>query len=257
VLTQRWSWWWKRFRSAPVAIGLVVLAAIVNGLWTVTFIRSADASPANSYTHDVLLAFKAIKRDAQGLFSRFGWVDVDTSAHLWVLGYVAAAILIGSCLVGMVSGGRWKFVAIGAMTGLITLVVTVTEIVGGYVFQARYTLAILAPLGFLAVAAQPSDRDTSRFPRWCIALMVIVNGAAMYGNARRYAVGERGSIFFPFDAKWSPPGGWWLTTIVALVGLGSLGVTGFQSWSTPGHEDRGRRNGMIEIWAGHRRRAAN
>ena len=57
--------------------------------------------------------------------------------------------------------------------------------------------------------------------------MIIVNAAALYGNAQRYAVGERGSIFFLFDAKWSPPGGWWFTTLVALVGLGTLAMAGF------------------------------
>jgi hypothetical protein len=152
---------------------------------------------------------------------------VDTAAHLWLLGYIAAVILIGSASIRMLQPARWKFLVIGAMAGLITLAVTVTQIVGGYVFQARYTLAIVAPLGILAAAARPRDRDTSALPRLCITLMMIVNAAALYGNAQRYAVGARGSIFFLSDAKWSPPGGWWLTTVVALVGLGSLAIAGF------------------------------
>lgn len=76
-----------------------------------------------------------------------------------------------------------------------------------------------------AVLAQ--DGGARRSPHLCIALMIIVNAAALYGNAQRYAVGERGSIFFLSDAKWSPPGGWWFTTLVALVGLGTLAIAGF------------------------------
>jgi hypothetical protein len=57
--------------------------------------------------------------------------------------------------------------------------------------------------------------------------MIIVNAVALYSNAQRYAVGEGGSIFFLFHAKWSPPGGWLVTTLVALVGLGCLSVAGF------------------------------
>ena len=122
---------------------------------------------------------------------------------------------------------RWKYLAVGGVAGLITFALTVEDIAGRGAFSARYTLAIVAPLGLLAVAARPRDDDASALPRFCIALTIIVNAAALYGNAQRYAVGERGSIFFLSDAKWSPPGGWWLTTLVALVGLGTLAIAGF------------------------------
>jgi len=59
---------------------------------------------------------------------------------------VAAVILIGSALITMSALARWKYLAIGAVAGLITLGVTVSEIAGGAGFQARYTLAIVAPL---------------------------------------------------------------------------------------------------------------
>ena len=227
VLTRPWLWWWNRLRRAPIAIGLIALAALANGLWSVTFIRSPNASPTTSYGHYLYVALRWAKGDPQGLFSGFGWLDVDTAAHLWLLGFIAAGILIGSALIRMVPLTRWKFLAIGAVAGLITLAFTVTVIAGGFGFQARYTLAILAPLGLLAVAARPRDDGAPALPRLCIALMIVVNAAALYGNAQRYAVGEHGSIFFLSDAKWSPPGGWWLTTLVALVGLGSLAIAGF------------------------------
>jgi hypothetical protein len=227
VLTRPWSWWWDVLRRVPIAIGLVALAAMGNGLWSVAFDRSPKTSPTIPYVHYVHEAVDGIKGDANGFFSHFGWLDVDTAAHLWVLGYVAAIILIGAALTRMRPLARGKYLVIGALAGLITLVLTVSEIAGGFGFQARYTLAIVAPLGLLAVATRPRDDDGWALPRLCIALMIIVNAAAIYGNAQRYAVGDRGSIFFLFDAKWSPPGGWLLTTLVALVGLSALAVVGF------------------------------
>ena len=228
VLTRPWSWWRDQLRRVPFAVGLVALACIANALWSVTFFRSPNASPTNSsYGHYLYVALRGVKGDFRGFFSIFGWLDVDTAAHLWVLGDVAAVILIGSALITMSPLVRWKYLAIGAVAGLITLGVTVSEIAGGAGFQARYTLAIVAPLGLLAVAARSRDDDTSALPRLCITLMIIVNAAALYGNAQRYAVGERGSIYFLSDAKWSPPGGWWLTIAVALVGLGTLAIAGF------------------------------
>jgi hypothetical protein len=227
VLTRPWSWWWHQFRRVPIALGVVALAAIASGLWSIAYVRSPNSSPTTPYSHYLGDAIHALKRNVQGFFSLFGWIDVHTAAHLWVLGYVAAVILIGSALIKMVPLARWKFLAIAAVAGLITLAVAVTEFAGGYLFQARYTLAIVAPLGLLAVVARPKDDDASAVPRLCIALMIIVNAVALYSNAQRYAVGEGGSIFFLFHAKWSPPGGWLVTTLVALVGLGCLGVAGF------------------------------
>ncbi len=228
VLTRPWSWWWEKLRRVPVAVGLVALAAIANGLWSVAFVRSPKQSAATPYRHYLHEAISGVYGEAMGFFSSFGWTEVDTAAHLWLLGYVAAVILIGSALIKMGPLARWKYFAIGAVAGLISLALAVTSLAGGYGgFQARYTLAIVAPLGLLAVAARPRDDGASALPLLCIALMVIVNAAALYGNAQRYAVGERGSIFFLFDAKWSPPGGWWLTTLIALVGLGTLAIAGF------------------------------
>jgi hypothetical protein len=227
ILTRPWSWWWDQFRRVPIALGAVALAAIANGLWSIAYVRSPNSSPTTPYTDDLSPAIHGLWRNVQGFFSLFGWIDVNTAAHLWVLGYVAAVILIGSALIKMVPLARWKFLAIAAVAGLVTLALTVTDYAGGYLFQARYTLAIVAPLGLLAVVARPKDDDASAVPRLCIALMIIVNAVALYSNAQRYAVGEGGSIFFLFHAKWSPPGGWLVTALLALVGLGCLGVAGF------------------------------
>ena len=247
LLTRPWSWWWDQLRRVPIAVGLVALAAIANVVWSVDFTRAPNASPTTPYSHYLSVALREAKGDVRGYFSLFGWINVNTAAHLWLLGSVTAIILIGSALIRMSPLARWKYLAIVAVAGLITLAVTVSEIAGGFEFQARYTLAIVAPLGLLAVAAPPRDDDRatrspwhalagggtgpgwrrSALPHLCIALMIIVNAAALYGNAQRYAVGERGSIFFLSDAKWSPPGGWWFTTLVALVGLGTLAIAGF------------------------------
>ena len=77
------------------------------------------------------------------MFSQFGWLDVDTGARLWILGYVAAAILIGSALMVMLPSARWKFLAIGAVAVLITLAVTVIELAGGVRFSSSIHIGYL------------------------------------------------------------------------------------------------------------------
>ncbi len=225
VLTRTWRWWWEQLRRVPIAIGLVAAAAIANGIWSVAFVRSSPTT--SSYGHTLYVTLRGVKGWFRGFFSLFGFgPGVDTAAQLWLLGVAAAVILIGSALITMGPLARWKYLAIGAMAGLITFAVTV--VVGGGGFYGRYTLAIVAPLGLLAVAAaRPWDDHTSALPRLCIALIIMVNAAALYGSAQTYAVGNRGSLFFLSDAKWSPPGGWWLTALVALVGLGTLSIAGF------------------------------
>ena len=227
VLTRPWSWWWDQFRRVPIALGAVALAAIANGLWSIAYVRSPNASPTTPYSHYLIDAIHGMKRNVQGFFSLFGWIDVSTAAHLWVLGYVAAVILIGSALIKMVPLARWKFLAIAAVAGLVTLAVTVTELRGDSVFRLDLRWPSLLPSDYSLWLLDQRTMTPRHSPRLCIALMIIVNAVALYSNAQRYAVGEGGSIFFLFHAKWSPPGGWLVTTLVALVGLGCLGVAGF------------------------------
>jgi hypothetical protein len=227
LLTRSWSRWRTQLRRAPFAIGLIAAAAIANLAWSVSFQRSARTSATTSYSHYIHQALSGVLHDAKGLFSQFGWLDTPTPAHLWILGYLVALLILGASLVTIKSSARIKFLAVTVFAILVTLGVTATEIAGGFVFQARYTLAILAPLPMLAVAMRSPDSVRRALPRLCIALMVILNASALYGNARRYAVGVNGSPFFFHDAKWIPPGGWLVVALGAIVGLGSLGVAGF------------------------------
>jgi len=227
LLTRTWSRWRSQLRKVPFAIGLIAAAAIANLAWSVSFQRSPRTSPTTSYFHYIHEVLSKVLHGAQGLFSQFGWLDTPTPAHLWVIGYLVALIIIGASLVTVESSARIKFLAVTVFAGLVTLWVTVTEIAGGFGFQARYTLAILAPLPILAVAMRSPDSVRRALPRLCIALMIILNAGALYGNARRYAVGVNGSLFFLHDAKWIPPGGWLVVGLLAIAGLGSLGVAGF------------------------------
>ena len=58
VLTRPWSWWWDQLRRVPIVIGLVALAGIANGMWSVAFVRSPNASPTTSYGHYLYVALR-------------------------------------------------------------------------------------------------------------------------------------------------------------------------------------------------------
>jgi len=224
--TRSARWWVREARKRPIAFGSVAASALASGAWTVSYQRSPQASGAISYSHYASQALRGMASGVQGVFSQFGWLDAKTPGDLWIAGDLVVVVLMAVAWRRIDIVARSTLLTGTVLAGVITFGVTFVEARGGYGFQSRYTLAILAPIPLLAVSGWSADFVDRVGPRVCLTLMIALDAAALYGNGRRYAVGSHGSLFFLGDAKWIPPGGWLLVTLLAVIGLSSLALAG-------------------------------
>jgi hypothetical protein len=101
-------------------------------------------------------------------------------------------------------------------------------VLGSFAMQGRYLL----PLGVLValLAGETLVRNQARlaaFPVPAFVLLLAVGAAAVhllawYWNARRFAVGIDGPLWFVPHAEWAPAAGWWPWLLAALAGSALL-----------------------------------
>jgi hypothetical protein len=224
LLAHRVRWWARGDRRALAGGAALLLACSANGLWSLLYVRSV--SPLGPrFGHNMKAAAAQIVHLPRELYSDFGWQDTATPAHLWVFGSIAVAIVLWTAFARMGLMQRLWLCVLVLSAGAATYGVSVAGIAGSDALQARYTLALIAPLPLLAASTLRSSADKWR-PLVVGILMVVVNAAALFGNARRYAVGSDGAVNFVGHARWNPPGGWMVVTAIGVVGLVGL-LAGF------------------------------
>jgi hypothetical protein len=145
---------------------------------------------------------------------------------LW-LGLSGALVLLALLL----AGWRERAVVIGILGA--TRVVLMAESVlvlmpTGFLLQGRYVLpaAVMAPL----LAGEIVFRRRRRLPALPSRLGWALLAAAVAGqqlmawlvNGHRFAVGSQGRLNFIMHPEWSPPGGWILCLVLALLGASAL-----------------------------------
>lgn len=192
------------------------------------------------YDHPSMLG-SAFSASALGLFgeqsygvlrsgvAQFGWLD--TMIPPW---FVAAWIVLGLVVIGtaVVIGRRADRITLMVWSVLLLAIAYVTYATVffplGALLQGRHLLAffVLLPLlsGVIVVerltAAGP--RIVARMFGWAAIIMPVLQAVSLYLNARRYAVGTQGPLWFLGHAVWAPAGGWILWLTLGLVGSGAL-----------------------------------
>jgi hypothetical protein len=187
------------------------------------------------------------------LVGKFGYINVKLPLPL-VLLWLAALVAV---LAAATRGSRRDQLSLAAMVAAAVVLPPVFYALftrpTGFGLQGRQLLPALVVLPLLAgeVLYEARGRLTARGVSW-LAWMVpgvvaVVQVGAWYTNAKRFAVGVSGPVWFLPDASWSPPLGWgiWLA-VVLLAGCCLLGVAAFghpspaTSWAapSPGGEDR-------------------
>jgi hypothetical protein len=119
----------------------------------------------------------------------------------------------------------------GGVVGVTILAIAisaVTQLPFGFGLQARYlmplSVGVLLAAGFaIDGSRQPQTKRFSRIlkllaPSLLVACVVLQAGS-WYVNERRAAVGDRGPLWFFTSGQWAPPGGWLLSTAMAITGI--------------------------------------
>jgi hypothetical protein len=159
----------------------------------------------------------------------FGWVDraaPTVTIMIWttaVFAVIVAAIALsrGRALVAVVF-----FAVMVVLVPAVTQAAIVTEM--GYIWQGRYTLALLVCLliacGLALDARCPWALSTDtgrRATTMVVVLLAFGHLCAFVWTLKRYVVGEQASFLAMFtNPAWQPPIGWVALTVALVVTLG-------------------------------------
>jgi hypothetical protein len=218
---------WRRFRPQLLIAAAVIVAGVgANLYWEATYGPRVVTS--------LMPPFESLKAGGRELFGaldelvgRFGYLDTPLGAFgvsVWAL---LSAGLLGAAASAARGRERWALGAAVAisMLGPIYLFAAITRFTG-FGLQGRHVLALIVTLPLVAGEVL---RRRGPAP---LSFAVLASGAgaiqlvAWWVNSRRYAVGERGTLWFLSHPHWSPPAGWIVWALVAATAAGTLAVSG-------------------------------
>ena len=227
---------WRQLRAGRPAMIVTLVVVGLAGLTILWWERSFD-HPAG--TASVLSSFSA---DAWGTFldlgygvirmgiGVFGWVDTPLPGLILTLWIVATVTLIGSAVLLGRRADAWTLMLsllYVCVVGYVVQATVFTPIQAG--IQGRHLLPVFALVPILAgvvLQERLADFDSGQARRrlfgFVAVVVAFVQVFAILVNARRYAVGIEGPIWFLPTAKWAPVFGWlpWLLiAVAAAVGL--------------------------------------
>jgi hypothetical protein len=206
---------WKGSWAPRVTAGVLLLAVVVSRIWEALY--GTHVSLDITKLHAGLVAgVHAWLRALPELVGGFGYLDVKLPLVIplvW-LALVLALVAAGSA----VSGRRERLVlaamGLAGLAGPVIFYVLIIRPTGGGL-QGRHVLPVLVLIPLLAGEVLNRHRERVR-TAWRALLTTtiplaaaVIQVAAWYVNARHYAVGGSGPVWFLGRAAWTPPAGWW------------------------------------------------
>jgi hypothetical protein len=234
----------RRFRAhrrAALATAGALLAAIAaNRVWEAAYGPHVQLGLANA-RNTLGEAIREWWHAATDLIGRFGYLEVHVPLG-WTLAWFALAAAI--VLLALRIGTRrdrivlaTATVAFGALLPIAFWLVQYRHTC--FDLQGRQLLPLVVAVPLLAGEliwrrrAAIGARPGARLFALTAVMAGVVQLAAWWTDARRSAVGTRGSLLFLDGAKWAPPGGWLLWVVVAVAGGLSLALAGVAALRRP------------------------
>jgi hypothetical protein len=234
----------SRLRSsrggAYILAGAVALAVALNETWEAIYGPRIPLDLGDLHA-GLTAGVREWWRALPDLIGKFGYVDVKLPLIV-PLAWLALVLLLASAAVG-VCGPRERLAIamtlVGALLGPVVLYALLLRPTG-FGLQGRHLLAALVAVPLLA--GETLNRHRNRVD--AIRLRLLTRGGppavaamqflAWYVNAKRYAVGPDGPVWFLDRTTWVPPGGWSPWLIAALLAAACLcAVSTSAAGSTP------------------------
>ena len=228
---------WRELRKGRpaliVTIAAVALAAVTILWWELNFDHPAvtatvaSSLSADSWGNFIDMSFNIVRLG----IGVFGWADTALPGlviAMWIL--LVVAVVGAACFLGS-RADAWTLVLSFLYVCVVGYVIQATVfapiasgIQGRHLIPAFVIVPILAGVVLSEHFAGPATvRARRRLFLFVGVIVGFVQGFSIMFNARRYAVGWDGSVWFLPHALWAPRFGWlpWLLlTLVAAVGLG-------------------------------------
>jgi hypothetical protein len=214
--------------AAAVAVAATAVAVAANVAWGLA-VQPQPPLDLDSVLSWVWPSIEEVPEVLAQDVGRFGWADVSMPRLAYLAwGAVVAALVTVAFRVGRPRQRMVLTLVIGGcFVGTVTIAAAVIHQTH-FPMYGRYALPlwVIVPLVAGETIRGNLHRLTDVVARGLVlgstAVVGAVHFAGFYTNARRYAVGEDGPLFFLGRSEWSPPGG--ATVWVATVALGALAV---------------------------------
>ncbi len=225
-----WRRWRAGGRPAVGAVALAVLGMIGSLGWTQVF-KVRTSVQWNHLGHGLWVAWRVVPTVGRQVVGVFGWQDTSGPDLLYRAWWVAGIVVLA---LAVLVACRWRdrLVVVGAAAVVCALYAIIAAAIfeqNGFGMQGRYILPALVMLPLLAaetLAPRVHNRPV-RVAGWVAGAAIALTGTGQlvgwWANARRYAVGPHGPVWFLRAAQWQPAGGWPLSVALA-IGLASVTV---------------------------------
>lgn len=225
-----------RRRAFWIGTGVIGLGAAAGLLWTVTSQSlspgvpyvGAGSSFASGFNRMIFITFE----NGQGYIGLFGWIDTPAPATTVILWSFALLTLIVAALFFGRGRARFGVVILSVAMILVPPIIqgfAVTDY--GYIWQARYILAILTTLivaaGMALDEAFPvstRQRQTARLVTVGLIALAVLHVHTFVWVFRRYVTGLQDGVGWRAmvtNPAWQPPGSWelWTVILIAIVAV--------------------------------------
>jgi hypothetical protein len=225
---------WRTTRTVRALLaGMAVLAAVVLNLaWEQA--HGADVDFAlDSLQEGISVGVASLPAVLTEAIGAFGYLEVRLPSPAYFAWWGSALALVTLALV--VGAARERRTLVAAL--VVTMVVPVALYAAvfrptGFGVQGRYILPFAVAVPVLAgeIVFRHRERlkllNSRRLLAWFAAVAAAVHALAWYVNARRYATGVDGPLWFFGSEEWSPPLGWWPWALLAGLGATLLVIAG-------------------------------
>ena len=232
--------WWKEKvnqRRRWLVLGVVSLGVISALWWQVAYkypLRPSIGSPRQVFNDGITVL--QVLRQGIGLG---GWLNTPMDAtleKLWLAGWLIAA---GAVVWHIPVRARWVLTALALLTGGVGLYLVAMMRAAGFGVQARFLLPLVAVV--VIIAATSSTSTSQGHPTAMrqiglgiiFALIALAHGSALLIAAHRHARGLNGSPIDFSESTWTPPGGWTLSAVMAIMGCLCLAAIPWSAFFQP------------------------